>query len=69
VGQPIKARAKKAYSKRRPSSRMNGPGVARRQLLLNSARKMLRTTRLADLSLGALKLIDRANDAVLGRIV
>ncbi len=32
--------------------RMSGPGVARRQLLLNTAWKMLRTTRLADLSLG-----------------
>jgi AcrR family transcriptional regulator len=32
--------------------RMSGPGLARRQLLLNTARKMLRTTRLADLSLG-----------------
>jgi AcrR family transcriptional regulator len=32
--------------------RMSGPGVARRQLLLNTARKMLRTTRLAELSLG-----------------
>jgi AcrR family transcriptional regulator len=31
---------------------MSAPGLARRQLLLNSARKMLRTTRLADLSLG-----------------
>lgn len=31
---------------------MSGPGVARRQLLLNTARKMLRTTRLAELSLG-----------------
>jgi AcrR family transcriptional regulator len=32
--------------------RMSGPGLARRQLLLNTARKMLRTTRLAELSLG-----------------
>jgi AcrR family transcriptional regulator len=32
--------------------RMSGPGVARRQLLLNTARKMLRTTRLGELSLG-----------------
>ena len=31
---------------------MSGPGVARRQLLLSTARKMLRTTRLAELSLG-----------------
>jgi AcrR family transcriptional regulator len=31
---------------------MSAPGVARRQILLNSARKMLRTTRLAELSLG-----------------
>jgi AcrR family transcriptional regulator len=31
---------------------MSGPGVARRQLLLNTARKMLRTTRLEELSLG-----------------
>jgi AcrR family transcriptional regulator len=34
------------------STRMSGPGMARRQLLLNTARRMLRTTRLADLSLG-----------------
>jgi len=32
--------------------RMSAPGIARRQLLLNTARKLLRTTRLADLSLG-----------------
>src|SRR5260370_3929213 len=32
--------------------RMSGSGVARRQLLLNTARKMLRTTSLAELSLG-----------------
>jgi AcrR family transcriptional regulator len=34
------------------STRMSGPGMARRQLLLSTARRMLRTTRLADLSLG-----------------
>lgn len=34
------------------SARMSRPGKARRQLLLSTARKMLRTTRLADLSLG-----------------
>jgi AcrR family transcriptional regulator len=34
------------------NSRMNGPGIARRQLLLKTARSMLRTTPLADLSLG-----------------
>jgi AcrR family transcriptional regulator len=31
---------------------MSAPGIARRQLLLNTARKLLHTTRLADLSLG-----------------
>ena len=39
--------------------RMSGPGVARRQLLLNTARKMLRTTRLGELSLG--EVARRAN--------
>jgi AcrR family transcriptional regulator len=34
------------------STRMSGPGMARRKLLLSTARRMLRTTRLADLSLG-----------------
>ncbi len=34
------------------SVRMSGPGLARRQLMLNTARKMLRTGRLAELSLG-----------------
>src|SRR5258708_39568841 len=34
------------------SVRMSGPGLARRQLMLNTARQMLRTGRLAELSLG-----------------
>jgi AcrR family transcriptional regulator len=46
----------------RSSSRMSGPGMARRQQMLNTARKMLQTTRLADLSLG-----DIAKRAKVGR--
>jgi AcrR family transcriptional regulator len=44
--------AKGRRQTRTSSTRMSGPGLARRQLLLKSARKMLRTTPLADLSLG-----------------
>jgi AcrR family transcriptional regulator len=51
--------AKPGIASRTLNSGMSGPGIARRQLLLKSARKMLRTTPLADLSLG--EVAKRAN--------